>query len=357
MKKLFAFLVGALLLGALMTVAFVPAALAHAEIESCTPAIDSTVETAPDKVVCTTSQGMKAEGSKLSVFDAAGAQVDKGDSAVDLTNADRTTIAVSLDVAKVVDGVYTVKWTTLSADDNDEASGEFKFTVGHAMDLTGTATPAATEAGPEVTHPNDDHSIGVVTLDGKEVTLKITAPTDDQSFPAGDVKVGATVEGVTLGENGYHLHFYVDDKLQAMGEGAQNTYTATITEPGAHEVMVVLADAAHENLNNAHVHVNIEAANAQATTVATAASTVAAATPAAQATAVTAATVVPTEMPSSPTVEATAITAPEATAAPTVTAELPTAGEGTNYALFGLLLVVGVIVLGAGALVLTRTRR
>jgi methionine-rich copper-binding protein CopC len=36
---------------------------------------------------------------------------------------------VSLDASKMRDGVYTVKWKTLSADDGDEARGEFKLTV------------------------------------------------------------------------------------------------------------------------------------------------------------------------------------------------------------------------------------
>lgn len=324
MKKVFAFLLGALVLGALVSAVYVPVALAHAEIESCTPAFDSTVETAPDKVVCKASQGMRADGSKLSVFNAAGVQVDKGDSAVDLSDADRTTISVSLDTAKVTDGVYLVKWTTVSADDGDEASGEFKFTVGQAMDMGGTETPAATE--PDVMHPNDDHSIGVVTVDGKEVTLKITAPTDEQSFSPGLVNIEATVDGVTLGEGGYHLHFYVDEKLQFMGQGLQNSFKATITEPGEHEIMVTLSGDEHGDINNAHVHVVVEAA-AQATTAATEA----------------------------PTTEATATREPQATATPT--AELPATGNDVNYGVYALLAVVGVVALGAGAMVVARARR
>jgi len=260
---------------ALLLIALASVAFAHAEIESCVPAIDGTVETAPKTVVCTTSQGMDAKGSSLQVLSADGMQVDKGDSAVDLNDPDRKTISVSLDTTKVTDGVYTVKWTTVSADDGDEANGEFKFMVGHAMQMDMTATPeaAATEthtdatatpevsaaASPEITHPNDDHSIGVVMIDGKTITLKIVSPTDGATLPAGDIKVEATVDGVTLGENGAHLHFFVDDKLMLMGSGAQTSATLAL-EPGEHEIMVALADNDHEELDNAHVHVTLEGA-------------------------------------------------------------------------------------------------
>lgn len=140
MQRISVLLGAALLMLALASLAYVPVALAHAEPKECTPPIDGTVATAPDKVVCTMTQALDAKQSKLEVFDAAGVQVDKGDSAVDLNNPDRNMISVSLDTTKMQDGVYTVKWETFSTDDNEEASGEFKFTVGSGS----TAQPTAT---------------------------------------------------------------------------------------------------------------------------------------------------------------------------------------------------------------------
>jgi methionine-rich copper-binding protein CopC len=102
-------------------------AFAHAEIESCQPSIDATTNMAPGSIVCITSEAMDPKRSSLRVFDSAGAQVDKRDSRVH--DDDPKTISVSL-ASKVDKGVYTVKWKTLSADDGDEASGEFKFRVG-----------------------------------------------------------------------------------------------------------------------------------------------------------------------------------------------------------------------------------
>lgn len=55
---------------------------------------------------------MKVEGSILKLFNADSAQVDKGDSAVDLNDPDRTGISVSLDSAKMEPDVYMVQWTT-----------------------------------------------------------------------------------------------------------------------------------------------------------------------------------------------------------------------------------------------------
>jgi methionine-rich copper-binding protein CopC len=67
---------------------------------------------------------MDPKQSLLRVFDAGAAQVDRGDSRVYLGS-----ISVSLDPAKMRDGVYTVKWNTLSADDGDAADGAFQFTL------------------------------------------------------------------------------------------------------------------------------------------------------------------------------------------------------------------------------------
>ncbi len=347
MTKVIAVLGSVLLLLALASIA-----LAHAEIDSCTPPVNGTVDTAPDKLTCKTTEALDPKGSSLSVFDAAGLQVDKHDSAVDLNDPDRKTISVSLDAAMMKDGVYTVKWKTLSADDGDSADGSFTFTVGMAMQMDLTATPAAgatsapQSATPSVTHPNGDESIGVATINGKQITLTIVAPQKEATLPAGDVQVEATVQGITLGENGTHLHFYADDKLVTMGEGAQTSATVKL-DPGTHELMVALADTEHDALIDVHVHVTVQGAT---TPSATAAATTPEASP----------TVEPASIATSaaPTVEPTlvlTITAPTAT--PTASATLPTTGGEMNLALFAVLTLAGLVLFGAGAFLTTRVRR
>jgi methionine-rich copper-binding protein CopC len=327
-KKSIALLVSALLFAALAFAVYLPVALAHAEIAECAPAIDGTVETAPDKLVCKASQGMRAEGSSLAVFDSAGTQVDKGDSAVDLTDPDRLTISVSLDTTNMPDGVYTVRWTTVSAEDGDEASGEFKFTVGHAMDMGHDTTPAASSDS----HAGEDHSIATGMVEGHQVTLQMISPPKGAALPAGDVKMEATVEGITLGENA-HLHFYVDDALALMGTGTQTSHTVKL-EPGSHDLEIRLATAEHDDVLAVHVHVTVEPAQ-QAT--ATAAPTEAAATP--------------TPAPTEPA--PTAAAAPE----PTPSATLPGTGGTGNSVWIALVAVVGVLVAGVGVFVGARARR
>lgn len=147
MQRKFVF-VAALLLLALVALTRAQMAQAHSEPAKCTPPIDGTVATAPAQVVCQVTASLDAAKSKLTVVNAAGEQVDKGDSAVDLTDPDRKTISVSLDVAKITDGVYTIRWETFSTEDNEEANGEFKFTVGSGSPAqpTAAATLAPTEA-------------------------------------------------------------------------------------------------------------------------------------------------------------------------------------------------------------------
>lgn len=318
-----------LLAAAVLTLAFAAVAMAHAEIKSCTPEINGTVAAVPDKVVCTTSEAMDPKGSSLAVFDAMGMQVDKKDSAVDLNDPDRVTIAVSLDTAMMKDGVYTVKWTTLSAADSDEANGEFKFTVGSAMQMD--VTPSAT--GTDTTeHPNGDSSIGVVNINGRQVTLKIVAPVNDAQVPTGMAKVDAALDGAVLGENGSHLHFYVDDNLALMGQGGQTSAEVEIKDPGEHEIKVTYSDKDHTDLMQVHVHVMANAAAAQATAEPTMA------------------------MEPTHAAEPTSAPVPTATAAAQPTT-MPTSGGQDNTLLIMFLAGIGAGIIGAGVYAAVRARR
>lgn len=103
-------------------------ASAHADYKSSIPAADSTVATAPDKVVVVFTEELKADGNELKVTDAGGAVVDKGDTTLDKSDADRTTVFVSLK-SGLGNGSYTVNWKNASTDGHTEA-GSFKFSVG-----------------------------------------------------------------------------------------------------------------------------------------------------------------------------------------------------------------------------------
>jgi LPXTG-motif cell wall-anchored protein len=124
-------------------------ALAHAEIDHCTPAVDSTVAQAPAQVVCVMSEEIDTKLSTMSVWDAAGVQVDKKDAHVDLNDPDHKTLLVSLDTSSITDGVLIVKYHTVTPDDNGITDGTFQFVVGSAATPAPdvTATPAMPESG------------------------------------------------------------------------------------------------------------------------------------------------------------------------------------------------------------------
>jgi LPXTG-motif cell wall-anchored protein len=103
---------------------------AHAEFKSSVPAPDSTVATAPETVTITFTEEIKADGNTIKVLDAAGEQVDKGDTALDKSDADRTTLVVSLNDG-LSNGSYTVEWKNNGADGHSE-EGNFTFSIGTA---------------------------------------------------------------------------------------------------------------------------------------------------------------------------------------------------------------------------------
>jgi methionine-rich copper-binding protein CopC len=107
-------------------------ALAHAKLDHCTPAVDATVAQVPGQVVCVMSEEIDTKLSTLSVWDAGGVQVDKRDAHVDLNDPDHKTLIVSLDPAGMKDGIYTVKYHTVTPDDGGVTDGTFQFVAGSA---------------------------------------------------------------------------------------------------------------------------------------------------------------------------------------------------------------------------------
>ncbi len=100
-------------------------ALAHAKFVKSEPPPDSVLTVAPKQVTIWFTEELDTRLGVIKVFDAAGAQVDLGNSKVDLN--DRKQLSVGLKPLSA--GVYTVKWHAVSDDDKGETDGEFKFTV------------------------------------------------------------------------------------------------------------------------------------------------------------------------------------------------------------------------------------
>jgi len=120
---------------------------AHAEPERASPPISGTVESAPTIVEIWFDEEVGNEGTTIQVIGPGGIQVDLGDATVDLQDAERKHVTVSLR-SGLEPGTYTVQWTSISLTDGDEAKGGYIFTVGSATPAASpVASPAATASG------------------------------------------------------------------------------------------------------------------------------------------------------------------------------------------------------------------
>ncbi len=141
-------------------------ASAHARLDHCTPAVGSTAATPPSQVVCVYSEEIDTRLSTMSVWDSNGNQVDKKDGHVDLKDPDHKTLIVSLDPSLTKNGLFTVKWHTVTPDDGGISDGSWQFVVGSAPATpyppteiaqgetpSAARTPAAGGNAPEVIAP------------------------------------------------------------------------------------------------------------------------------------------------------------------------------------------------------------
>jgi methionine-rich copper-binding protein CopC len=110
---------------ALITMALISNAFAHAELKSSVPERDATVKTAPSEVSIEFDEEVNPKLSSIVVEDTKGQQVDKGDS--HLVGGDAKHLSVDLNPLPA--GTYQVIWTSVAADDGHKVSDMFKFTV------------------------------------------------------------------------------------------------------------------------------------------------------------------------------------------------------------------------------------
>jgi LPXTG-motif cell wall-anchored protein len=120
----------ALALALALMLVFTQLAAAHARPKDCTPAINSSVTQAPKEIKCVHSEAPDLSKSKYAVYDAKNNRVDNNDAKLDPADKDGATVVLTLDTAKVTNGVYTVKWETVSKEDDEAAKGEWLFGVG-----------------------------------------------------------------------------------------------------------------------------------------------------------------------------------------------------------------------------------
>nr|AIA14759.1 CopC domain protein [uncultured bacterium] len=122
-------------------------AFAHAHLKTATILPDATVSAAPATLTLTFSEDTSTTQTKLSVTDASGKVVDKGDLKVDGANA-----TVSLNT--LTDGKYTVTYRSFTEDDSGIINGSYTFTVASSgAAAAGNASKATEQASNGNTAP------------------------------------------------------------------------------------------------------------------------------------------------------------------------------------------------------------
>jgi methionine-rich copper-binding protein CopC len=124
----------------------------HADYERSDPPAGATVAEAPTQVqIWFTQELFRRQGENfIEVYTADGDRVDLNDAII--SDDDRTLMTVSL-APDLADGVYTVRWSALSAEDGHAEEGDFTFTVSAAAadapsaadSEEPTSTPTSTE--------------------------------------------------------------------------------------------------------------------------------------------------------------------------------------------------------------------
>ena len=131
----------------LLSVTLFSIASAHAELVSSDPAAGSKLTTAPAKVTLVFDQEISDQSTEslFSVTNQAGAAVGSGK--LDTTDLDHKTLSGTLNTG-LGDGIYTVKWQTITTDDNGKSEGSFSFGVNKDPGAQPTTVPP--EAAPTV---------------------------------------------------------------------------------------------------------------------------------------------------------------------------------------------------------------
>ncbi|MEP7361186.1 MAG: copper resistance CopC family protein [Chloroflexota bacterium] len=125
-------------IAAMLAIAVLPVVVfGHADLVSSDPTDGATITT-PYTLTATFAEDTDPAQSTLIVENSAGAQVAAG-----TVNADDHT-KMTAALPALADGVYTVRWTTVTVDDNGVERGTFTFNVGSTVS---TPAPTAPPAG------------------------------------------------------------------------------------------------------------------------------------------------------------------------------------------------------------------
>lgn len=152
-------------------------AFAHAEPDVTVPPIGATVDQAPAVLEITFSEEVTAE-TTIDVVGPDGKSVVAAPAQLDLDDPDRKHVTVQL-YGMLPAGVYTVNWSSVSAEDGDPDSGSYTFTV-----AGGAATPVASPVASPESSP--------MAVAGSTTSGGDTAPKDQMNAIAEAAQQAAT---------------------------------------------------------------------------------------------------------------------------------------------------------------------
>ena len=135
---------------------------AHAKVDSATPGIGAVVGAAPTTISVHTLENIKpgAQFSNLFVYGPSGDLISQGDAKIPLSKPNVMSVAIKPEK----NGVYIVRWITVSADDGDPDQGAFTFTV--KPGATGSPAPTTNTAKAAPASPTNTFPILPVVITG-----------------------------------------------------------------------------------------------------------------------------------------------------------------------------------------------
>ncbi len=152
----------ALALGGILAGALVAPASAHSKVVSSTPAPNAVVGDGPARLVLKFDSPLATSGNAVQVLgsdrSSVGNLVPKSDGAAQPTE--------TIDLPKLAPDIYTVGWTSVSAEDGHELKQFFSFVVGAAPDpLAAPAIPPLTVGDTHVSLKVARGDVGPTTFD------------------------------------------------------------------------------------------------------------------------------------------------------------------------------------------------
>jgi copper resistance protein C len=136
--------VRAALLAMVLLAALPLVAAAHSELDSSTPADGAVVAVAPAEISGEFTEAVDPGRSSMELRGPDGASIARG-GVPDGGPPTRMTIP---GLPPLAPGTYTVRWTTVTADDDGVERGTFTFTVAEPTPALPTAAPTPTPAAP-----------------------------------------------------------------------------------------------------------------------------------------------------------------------------------------------------------------